>query len=378
MLGNPYHLLVGAGEYNGSTPDRFWKGSVDDVRIYNRALDQSAIRRLYEFSHLSVRESSCNHPPAVDAGDNVEITSAEQSSTTLLGMITDPDGNALHYRWLQGTHVLGEGDVPANGIVTLSLNLVPPIPLFSTGNHAIILEGSDGYDTVQDEMVLTVNNSQPVAVASGGGTVELGDQMTLSGDVADNDGDMLTYIWREDSYIIHQGTIETLAGGEWVTLTPIVITSGSPLLPLGEHRLTLQVTDGVTAPVESEIMINVVDTQFPTMQPTVSPSILWPPDHKMRSVMIKTNAADNSGNVTLAASVVSSEPPNIDSDGNTILDFTAPVINQDTGEITLDLRVERQGKGDGRIYTITITATDDSGNSSSSEVKVVAPHHRGR
>ena len=125
-------------------------------------------------------------------------------------------------------------------------------------------------------------------------------------------------------------------------------------------------------------MINVVDTQFPTMQPTVSPSILWPPDHKMRSVMIKTNAADNSGNVTLAASVVSSEPPNIDSDGNTILDFTAPVINQDTGEITLDLRVERQGKGDGRIYTITITATDDSGNSSSSEVKVVAPHHRGR
>lgn len=378
MLGNAHHLLIGAGEYNGSAPQRHWLGSVDEVRVYNRALEQPAVRELYELASESVRQPACNQPPLVDAGANIQIVSSDQPVTTLQGMITDPDGNELHYRWLEGTHVLGEGNnVPADGVVTLSLAPVPPVPYFSTGNHTIILEGSDGYDTIQDEMVLTVNNSQPSAVASGGGTVELGNNVMLGGDVADYDGDTLAYTWREGSYAIYQNTIETLSGGDSVALTPFLVISGPPLLPLGSHTITLEVTDGVTAPRQSEIIVNVVDTQVPTLQPIADIGILWPPNHKMRTVTIDTQTADNSSNVTLEASVVSSEAPDLDGDGNTILDFTVPEINQDTGEITLDLRAERKGNGDGRTYTITITATDDSGNSSSADVKVVAPHDQG-
>ena len=51
-------------------------------------------------------------------------------------------------------------------------------------------------------------------------------------------------------------------------------------------------------------------------------------------------------------------------------------IDDQTGIIKLRLRSEREGKGDGRIYTIKITATDASGNFSEAIVKISAPHDR--
>ena len=64
--------------------------------------------------------------------------------------------------------------------------------------------------------------------------------------------------------------------------------------------------------------------------------------------------------------------------GQTIPDFTEPVIDQSTGTITLQLRAERSGKGPGRTYTITITATDVAGNQSITVVTLEAPHDMGQ
>ena len=57
-----------------------------------------------------------------------------------------------------------------------------------------------------------------------------------------------------------------------------------------------------------------------------------------------------------------------------------PVLGQGNGDtfpdwIVVDdrhvlLRAEREGGGNGRIYTITITCTDSGGNSSTEEVEV--------
>ncbi|MFB0532091.1 MAG: sialoglycan-binding domain-containing protein, partial [Desulfatiglandales bacterium] len=121
------------------------------------------------------------------------------------------------------------------------------------------------------------------------------------------------------------------------------------------------------------------DGTAPTLSPVAVPAILWPPNHNMVDVTIYTNASDNSGGpVTLNADIYSSEPPETDGDGNTVPDYTDPLIDQATGEITLQLRSERSGKGDGRTYTVLITATDESGNSSSAEVKILAPHDKSR
>ena len=47
------------------------------------------------------------------------------------------------------------------------------------------------------------------------------------------------------------------------------------------------------------------------------------------------------------------------------------------GDVDLSLRAERQGTSLGRTYTVTITATDPSGNASAASCDVVAPHDRG-
>ena len=44
----------------------------------------------------------------------------------------------------------------------------------------------------------------------------------------------------------------------------------------------------------------------------------------------------------------------------------------------MDLRAERSGKGDGRIYTITVECTDDSGYSSQSATEVKVPHDQSK
>jgi hypothetical protein len=63
-------------------------------------------------------------------------------------------------------------------------------------------------------------------------------------------------------------------------------------------------------------------------------------------------------------------------DGNTASDWEVVDIDDDSGIITLRFRAESSGSGDGRIYTITITATDEAGNSSTSDVEIIVPHDK--
>ncbi|MEQ1895687.1 MAG: hypothetical protein ABL998_24370, partial [Planctomycetota bacterium] len=81
---------------------------------------------------------------------------------------------------------------------------------------------------------------------------------------------------------------------------------------------------------------------------------------------------------TLSVVVTSSEPPDFDGDGHTIPDFEVVSVNSLTGVIELDLRAERRGKGAGRTYTVSITATDAANNSSTGSMEIKAPHDRGR
>jgi hypothetical protein len=86
----------------------------------------------------------------------------------------------------------------------------------------------------------------------------------------------------------------------------------------------------------------------------------------------------NSGSVALSAVISSNEPQNGLGDGDVSPDWTLPVIDQATGQITFQLRAERSGSGNGRIYTIRVSATDGSNNVSSADVKIVVPHDNGK
>lgn len=126
-----------------------------------------------------------------------------------------------------------------------------------------------------------------------------------------------------------------------------------------------------------EITVEVVDTTTPTLDPAANMTVLWPANHKMVDIVIEANASDNIGlPITLSASISSNEPINGTGDGDHSPDWTEPVIDQENGIITFQLRAERSGKGDGRVYTITITATDSSNNSASSNLAITVPHDK--
>jgi hypothetical protein len=93
---------------------------------------------------------------------------------------------------------------------------------------------------------------------------------------------------------------------------------------------------------------------------SASPSVLWPPNHKIKDVMINYNATDDSGSVNCTLNVTSNEGTSADWQ---IIDAHH-----------VQLRAERAGSGSGRVYTITITCMDSSNNISSKTVMVSVPH----
>jgi hypothetical protein len=113
-----------------------------------------------------------------------------------------------------------------------------------------------------------------------------------------------------------------------------------------------------------------VDNQQPIIT-GASPDIavLSPPNRKMRDVAINYSASDICGNVTTSLSIKSNEPISGTGDGDLSPDWEI-VDNHH-----VRLRAERDGAGDGRIYTITITATDASGNTSTTSVTVRVTHN---
>jgi len=127
-----------------------------------------------------------------------------------------------------------------------------------------------------------------------------------------------------------------------------------------------------TAEASTRIVSNCAaggDNQPPTITGvSASPTTLWPPNHTMRDIAVDYTAADNCP-FTCTLSVRSNEPVNSTGDGDTEPDWAVVDAHH------VRLRAERAGTGSGRFYTITITCTDSSGNSTSKDVAVFVAHN---
>ena len=154
------------------------------------------------------------------------------------------------------------------------------------------------------------------------------------------------------------------------------------VFPLGSHTVILKVTDSFGETDEDEVIITVVDTTPPAIELfEPDPSVLWPPNHKFVDVVILGIADDicDAGlDIDVSVEVLDAEGgdggPNHEPDYEVIC---AGIVDGDVG-IIVSLRAERSGIGDGRVYRITATVTDDSGNSTTSNpVEVTVPHDHG-
>jgi hypothetical protein len=104
-----------------------------------------------------------------------------------------------------------------------------------------------------------------------------------------------------------------------------------------------------------------------------SPGVLWPPNGKLQTVTLSglTEPHGDSASITVTG-VTQNEPVNAAGDGNTVPDVVAGLESDQ-----VQLRAERSGGGDGRVYRISFTGTDASGATCTGTVTVSVPHDRG-
>lgn len=145
--------------------------------------------------------------------------------------------------------------------------------------------------------------------------------------------------------------------------------------PLGDTAATLTCTDAIGDSGTCDAIVSVIDTTPPEVI-VGEPIALWSPDHKYHSLSLSdcvASVADNCDALDVDSAgvitrITSDEPENGAADGNTCDDAVI------TGDATADLRAERSGQGDGRVYRVHFTVTDAAGNATDSSCEVHVVH----
>ena len=185
--------------------------------------------------------------------------------------------------------------------------------------------------------------------------------------VQDADGDGLMLVWSVNGLVAHTAVIAAGVASNAVTL------SFTNQFAAGTNEVVVTVTDDGTNMVSCSSMVVVQDTTPPVIRSIIAtPNVLWPPNHRMVPVRLAVRAHDACGPVRWHIdSITSNETEDALGSGHTAPDYLIRGPHQAL------LRAERSGRGSGRIYTLTVVVSDESGNSSTGTVKVLVPHdHR--
>ena len=152
---------------------------------------------------------------------------------------------------------------------------------------------------------------------------------------------------------------------------------------LGVDPFTCTATDTSANANSCTSNVTVVDTTVPVITSLVAnPNTLWPPNHKLVPVSIRATATDicDTSPKCKIVSVTSNEPVLGPGSGHTDPDWviTEPGPSVSPATLGVLLRPERAGGGTGRVYTVNVSCTDASGNTTAGQTTVTVAHDQGR
>lgn len=290
--------------------------------------------------------SIINVSPVADAGSDQteECECFDGADVALDGSGSfDDNGDPLNYSWKSGGEEIATGVSPT---VTLDL-----------GVHVITLTVTDP-DGLSDSDTVTItieDTTDPV--------------VTLLGD------DPLTLECGVDEYVEPGATITDICDSD-----PSLVIDASDVDTeiVGDYDVDYTGTDASSNSVLAQRTVNVVDTTPPTITVNSESTAFWAPNHDYRTVSLADldievgDACDQTltpADVVIV-SVTSDEDENApdDGDGDTFEDM---VIGESCN--TLNLRAERVGSGNGRVYTLHLALMDGSGNVGTTTYEVHVP-----
>jgi uncharacterized repeat protein (TIGR01451 family) len=126
----------------------------------------------------------------------------------------------------------------------------------------------------------------------------------------------------------------------------------------------------------SSATTRVLDIVPPELTVSLSPTALWPPNHRLATISAAVTVTDNCdpNPAVRLVSITSNEPDNGLGDGDTANDVQGAAFG--TRDQVFQVRSERSGPGSGRIYTVTYEAQDESGNKTTRQATITVPKSR--
>jgi uncharacterized lipoprotein YddW (UPF0748 family) len=181
-------------------------------------------------------------------------------------------------------------------------------------------------------------------------------------------GNQTLYLDSVCNIVLPDYTTQALVNSQSAVTLTQVPAAGTVINGSGAVTIALTATDAGGNAATCEFQLTFADSIAPLItNAAATPAEIWPPNLQLKDVTINYDAADNCGNVATTLSVASNEPVSGGLYGNLAPDWVI-VDNHH-----VKLRAEKGLLSNGRTYTITITATDLAGNSSTQQVHVRIP-----
>jgi len=274
----------------------------------------------------------------------------------VLGNDTDADGHSL-------TAVLVSS--PAHGSLVLnsdgSFSYTPNANF--NGGDTFTYQASDGIDLSSAVTAsITVNplNDPPVAADDAYSVNEDGTLIVAAPGVLANDTDLDGGSLSVAGYTQPAGGFVALNADGSFTYTPAPNSSAI-------DSFTYKASDGSAESTEATVRIT-INRKPNCSAASTDQASLWSPDKTFRPVsVVGVTDPDSGDSVTITITGIFQDEP---------------VGNQPDGRITglntAELRAERDGNGNGRVYHIFFTATDGRGGLCSGDARIgVVPHDQG-
>jgi parallel beta-helix repeat protein len=294
----------------------------------------------------------------------VKLTSTDAHGNTATSSFTVTVHDTTPPTIATPANIIAEATGPTGAVVTFTASAtdlvdgavpVSALPAsgstFPLGTTMVKLTSTDAHgNTATSSFTVTVRDTTPPAIAT---------PANLTAEATGPAGAVVTFT---------ASATDLVDGAVPVSASP---ASGSTF-PLGTTTVKLTSTDAHGNTATSSFTVTVQDTTPPTFKSlTASPDTLWPVNHKLVAITVTAKLADLVDPAPTAhiVSVTCNEPSNGVGDGNTPADWEV------TGPLTLDLRAERAGNLNDRVYTITVEARDQFGNTSQKSVDVTVPHN---